>query len=389
MTERLKKLTGKNKNDYEAIAKDLVNKPDIELFKELVENDDFLFDFIKNNVADRIANQINESNYLNLIEFLKYYSPSYEDVIVSAFIKYADDDLTDILLDKFENGTTEEKSYAAKYFAKIQDPLAHDLLRENAYADNDYLAQNCASALANWHDIEAYNLAITKLHSGDDFDELAAVKFLCAYGNKNAVPAIIDSMKHSAMPENIAGEIPYLENLFDLLDNSRDDALLVINYIINGLGEILPLSIVFDFELFEVFEKLINNDNDSKYAVTILNAKEKFDILTENDEYLFDEDKDTKNEILDIKKLLKSVNKKDLEIYVNEELKEDSPLVFTALDFATDIFAIRELLKSNNQTLILKTAEVLKSLGSFDETARTVALLKVTDLNIKNIIRAL
>ena len=47
MTERLKKLTGKNKNDYEAIAKDLVNKPDIELFKELVENDDFLFDFIK------------------------------------------------------------------------------------------------------------------------------------------------------------------------------------------------------------------------------------------------------------------------------------------------------------------------------------------------------
>ena len=74
---------------------------------------------------------------------------------------------------------------------------------------------------------------------------------------------------------------------------------------------------------------------------------------------------------------------------VNEELKEDSPLVFTALDFATDIFAIRELLKSNNQTLILKTAEVLKSLGSFDETARTVALLKVTDLNIKNIIRAL
>ena len=36
-----------------------------------------------------------------------------------------------------------------------------------------------------------------------------------------------------------------------------------------------------------------------------------------------------------------------------------------------------------------KTAEVLKNLGSFDETARTVALLKVTDVNIKAIIRAL
>ena len=146
---------------------------------------------------------------------------------------------------------------------------------------------------------------------------------------------------------------------------------------------------MFDFELFEVFEKLINNYDDSKCAVTILNAKEKFDTLTENEEYLYDEDKDTKNEISDIKKLLKSVNKKNLEKYVNDELKENSPLVFIALDFATDVFAIRELLKSNNQTLILKTAEVLKNLGSFDETARTVALLKVTDINIKAIIRAL
>ena len=120
-----------------------------------------------------------------------------------------------------------------------------------------------------------------------------------------------------------------------------------------------------------------------------MNAKEKFDILTENDEYLFDEDKDTKNEVQDIKKLLKSVNKKELEKYVVEELNENSPFVFTALDFATDVFAVKELLKSNNQTLILKTVEVLKSLDALDETAKTVALLKVTDINIKAIIRSL
>lgn len=387
MSEKLKKLTGKF--GYEAVAKHLINDCDVELFKELVDNDDFLFDFVKNNVADRIASQINENNYRNLLEFIKYYSPSYEDVIVSAFVKYADEDLTDILLDKFEFGTVEEKIYAAKYFAKIQDPLAHDFLRINAYSDNEYLAQNCAYALAQWNDREAYNLAVAKLHCGDDFDELSAVKFLVAYGDKSAVPAIIDTMKSSAMPENIAGEIPYLENLNDLIETSYEDALLVINYIINGLGEILPLSCVFDFDLFDVFEKLINNHTDSKLAVVILNAQEKFEILTENDEYLFDEDKDTKNEIQDIKKLLKSVNKKNLEKHINEELREDSPFVFTALDFAEDVVAIRELLKSSNQTLILKTAEVLKKLGNFDETARTVALLKVTDINIKAIIRAL
>lgn len=191
------------------------------------------------------------------------------------------------------------------------------------------------------------------------------------------------------MAENIAGQIPYLKNLFELLDEDYENALLVLNHIVNGLGEILGLSVVFDFELFEVFEKLMNNFDDSKGAIVLLNAKDKFDILTENDEYLFDEDKDTKNEIFDIKKLLNHIHRKELEKYINDELKEDSPFVFTALEYATDLFAIRELLKSNNQTIILKTVEVLKNLGNLDENTKTVALLKVTDNNIKSIIRAL
>lgn len=321
--------------------------------------------------------------------FLKYYSPSYEDVIVNALVKFADEDLTDDMLNKLESGTVEEKTYAARYFAYVQDPLALDALRTNSHSENDYLTANCASTLAVMNDKESYNVAITGLNNGDDFEKLSAVKFLIAYGSKDALPSIIETMKTSAMAENIAGEIPYLESLFDLLENRYEDGLLTLNYIINGLGEILDLSLVFDFELFEVLEKLINNHDDSKAAIVLLNAKEKFDTLTENDEYLFDEDKDTKNEIQDIKKLLKNVNRKELETHINEELNENSPFVYTALDFATDLISIRELLKSNNQTVILKTAEVLKSLGNLDETAKTVALLKVTDINIKSIIRAL
>ena len=63
MNEDLKKLTGKNKNDYETAAKNLVNLPDVEFFKELVENDGFLFDFVKQNTAQRIENAVNETNY--------------------------------------------------------------------------------------------------------------------------------------------------------------------------------------------------------------------------------------------------------------------------------------------------------------------------------------
>ena len=320
MTENLKKLTGKF--GYEPIAKHLVNDCDTELFKELVESDSFLFDFVKQNVAQRIDAQVNENNYKNLIEFLKFYSPSYEDVIVSALVKYANEDLTDLMLEKFENGTDDEKTYIAKYFAKIQDPLAYEFLKKNSYSENEFLAQNCATTLGQWHDEASYNFAIEKLKDEDDFEKLSAVKFLVAYGDKKAVPMIIDAMKDSAMSENIAGEIPYLEDIFSLMSENFQDALLMLNYIINALGEILPLAVVLDFELFEVFEQLINKSEDSKVAVVLINAREKFETLTENDEYIFDEDKETKNEIFDIKKLLESLNKKELEKSLNEELKE-------------------------------------------------------------------
>ena len=47
----IKKLTGKNPSEYEMVAKSLVDNSDVELFAKLVKQDDFLFDFIKNNVA--------------------------------------------------------------------------------------------------------------------------------------------------------------------------------------------------------------------------------------------------------------------------------------------------------------------------------------------------
>lgn len=389
MNEKLKKLTGKNKNDYERIAAEIVNNADTALFKELVENDGYLFDFVKQNVAQRLAAACNETNYRNLLKFFDYYSPYYDDFIVSTLARYADEDLTDEILDMFENGTTAQKTYCAKFFSYIQDPLALELLRENSYTDNESLNANCAATLGIFQDEASYNDAVRKLWSEDEFEQLSAVKFLVLYGDKKALPEILHAMKNSTMAENIAGEIPYLETIFEILDEQYEDGLLVLNHIVNGLGEIIGLSSVFDYELYDVFERIIRNSNDSKAAVVLLNAQEKFAILTENDEYLFDEDKNTKNEINDIKKLLSGINVKNLKPMILQELNESSPFVYTALDFTDDVFAIRELLKCSNQTIILKTAEVLKKLNNLDEPTKTVALLKVSDENIKSIIRAL
>ncbi len=385
----IKQLTGKNKQEYEAAAAHLVNEADEEMFKALVEKDDFLFDFVKQNVADRIANVLNENNYKNLLSFLKYYSPSYEEVIISTLVKFADEDLTDKMLDIFESGTNSEKTYCAKFFTYIQDPLSIDLLRENAKTDDDFLNANCAAALGAMKEEESYNNAIFNLKSEDEFEQIKAVKFLTAYGNQDALYPIIEAMKTSTMSENIAAEIPYLTDIFTIIENDLENGLLILNNIINGFGEIIPLSSVFDYEMYEVFERLMVHADDSKTAIVLLNANEKFDTLTENDEYLYDEDKDTKKEIIDIDKLLSHINKKELLGFVNQELNENSPFVFTALDFAQDMYAVRELLKCNNQTIIVKTAEILKAHNQLDDTSRQVALLKITDENIKSIIRAL
>ena len=385
----IKQLTGKNKQEYEAAAAHLVNEADEEMFKALVEKDDFLFDFVKQNVADRIANVLNENNYKNLLSFLKYYSPSYEEVIISTLVKFADEDLTDRMLDIFESGTNSEKTYCAKFFTYIQDPLSIDLLRENAKTEDDFLNANCAAALGAMKEEESYNNAIFNLKSEDEFEQIKAVKFLTAYGNQDALYPIIEAMKTSTMSENIAAEIPYLTDIFTIIENDLENGLLILNNIINGFGEIIPLSSVFDYEMYEIFERLMVHADDSKTAVVLLNANEKFDTLTENDEYLYDEDKDTKKEILDINKLLSHINKKELLGFVNQEVNENSPFVFTALDFAQDMYAVRELLKCNNQTIIVKTAEILKAHNQLDDTSRQVALLKITDENIKSIIRAL
>lgn len=376
MNNLIKKLTGKNQSDYEPVARQLINTPDINLFEELVKQDDFLFDFVKQNVAKRLQNACNASNYRNLLALMKIYSPFYEDFIVSTLAKFADENLTDEILEIFENGTDAEKTYAAKYFSHIKDPLALELLREGAFGENEDLAANCAMTLGAFEDRESYTAALEKLNSDDDFEQFNAIRFLISYGDKNALDAIIDAMEKSSMAENIAGEIPYLVDMMTVLKDKR--GLIVLNNIINGLGEILPLSGVFDYNLYEVFEKLDN-------SVVLLNAREKFNTLTENDEYLFDEDKNTKNEVLEIKKLLDSKKIGD----IDKELSEESPFVYTALEFTDNVDAVKALLNSNNQTLILKSAEVLKKLGDWSEEKRIKALKNVKDSNIKSIIEIL
>ncbi len=387
MNEKIKKLTAKNPSVFEPVVFELINKPDVNLFETLVSQDDFLFDFIKQNVAERLKRACHAKNFRNLIPFLKFYSPFYEDAIASTLARFADEDLTDIMLEKFENGTNNEKAYCAKFFSYIQDPLALEILRKYAFDEDYALANNCAATLGVFKDKEGYEIALKKLNSSDDFEQFEGVNFLISYGDKSAIPLLINIMKKSSVSENIAGQIPYLEDLNELIAQDLSSGLLVLNNIINGLGEIVPLTSVIDFNLWEIFNSLANCHENSAITTVLANASIKFEILTENDEYLFDEDKNTKNEIFDIKKLLEGI-KINLAL-VDKELNENSDFILTALEISNNAEKIRNLLTSSNQTLVLKSAEVLKNLGCFDENSRKIALNNISDEQIKAVIKAI
>ena len=124
----IKKLTGKKPSEYEMVAKSLVDNSDVELFRKLVKQDDFLFDFIKDNVAKRIQNACNKENYLHLLDFLEYYSSSYDTMIARVLYSFSGDELLPEMKEYYLNGTESEKAYATKYFSFTDKDSILDLI---------------------------------------------------------------------------------------------------------------------------------------------------------------------------------------------------------------------------------------------------------------------
>lgn len=388
--DKIKQLTSKNQNEYEPIARQLINDADVDLFKDLVSRDDYLFDFVKANVAQRLERACNKDNYKNLLQFLDTYSPYYEDFITSTLAQFADDELVDIMLNKFKSGSDDAKIYSAGFFAYKQDERALELLKEYAFSEDTALSENCARALAKLGNRDGFNQAVEKLSSDDDFEQMKAVNFLVAYQDKSALKYLFEVMKKSHMSENIAEDIPYLVPLPDMLQTEyHEDAILTFCYIVNGLVELIPPSQIIGFRVYEFIEKLLKSSPSGASAVALFLAKDKFNMITENEEYLFDEDKNTKNEVNDVKNLLNSANLYPLTSFLYEELYEDSDFIYFVLEIVRDKDSLVSLLSGDNQTVIIKVMELLKAQNELTDEYRQLALSKITDENLKIVANAI
>lgn len=388
----IKKLTGKNPAEYEFVAKSMVDNSDVNLFAKLVKQDGFLFDFVKSNVAKRLRAACNKENYQNLINFLDYYSPSYDLVIAETLFNFGGIELLPVMKELFLSGNDSKKAYAAKFFSFVENDYLQELLpllRRYAYSDYEPLALNSIELLSKMNDEISKNEAIAKLKSDDEFEQYDAVKFLVTYQAKDALPLILEVMKKSTLSENIASEIPYLISIEELLEQNFDDGILVLSYIVNAIPEIIPPSVTADYNLFGIFENLYINKLTSTSAVLLRLAQEKFAELTSNDEYLYDCDKNTKDEVFAINQLLVGIDSYKLKNLLYDELYDESDFVFFAVDYVDELEELETLLDSTNQTLILKVLTLLKEKGKLAGTHKTHALNNITNKDIKEIIVSL
>ena len=396
LKQNVKTITSKDEKQAIVLLTEMIDNSDTDLFKELVKQSEYLFPFIIDNVCERFEKSIKASNYKNLLNFFDCYSPFYDRIFAMAVKVFGDAETKEKMLHYLKNGSTAQKTYAARYFEKEKNYFSAKNLIDNAFSDDEYLADACAAALGILNEQKSYDIALEKLQSSDDFEALKGLNFFVSYIKNPPMEDIFEALNKSGMPENFAGKIAYIKPLPQLVQEDLKNSLTVTDNILTGFGEILPLSEVFNFELYDTIGMLSETgetEYSSQIASVLLRAKQKFEMLSSNEEYIFDEDKNTKEEIFAINKLLNSFGKgfwgkceKDL----LGELEQDVKRIHSALEIIREnrikeaVPNIIDMLYENeDETIICEGVTTLKAIDGISFLDKDDILSKFENENLK------
>ncbi len=398
-TKTANNLLSKDFKVAQSACCDLINHKDFETFKTLVKNQENIFPFLKDKINKNLVKNVTKENHLNILAFTTLYTPDFEEFIVNGLVKFADEDLTDIMLDKLEGGTIDEKTYAASYFCQINDTLAIEDLNKYALYDNEYLAYNCAKALCAFDDKELYNIALEKIadkNEKDEFENLKYIDFLINYGDKNGFEPIFDYMKNSIFSLAIGINLLNLKSYKELTkENNINFALEIFNKNLEAYPEELPLETLTDYEILDFMEYIINVDKKSALiSALILKANLKFEMFRQNDIYTYNLTKDTKEYLGEICKLLNSKDENfynDLKENLLEAFNEDEPdVLLDALEviseFKIESYAdtiLKKLEETDNDIIICECAKTLKNLGAVQNINKDLIEQKLKNENSK------
>ena len=400
MEQLVKNLTQKNEELAMQSAREIIDGANIAAFEKLCEKSDFLFDFVKNNVCKRFFNASNKSNYKNIIKFFEIYDETYSDVFAQILKKFADDELNYELLELLKNGSDEQKAYCAKYFELAPFEMAKEFLNKEAFSDFSPLCENSVKALAVVKDTSCLNIAYEKLDMKDGFDVLKGIRVLAIYPDLSQLDRIVKAAVNSSMPENAAEEIANAVDMKEfIIDGQNSDRLLLLNSIINGLGEILSLYLLIDYKIFEIARELINQsyeEENSQVSQILLNLYSKCRLFCENEEYTYDEDVDTKNELKKILTLLSNQGESfwdEQKKILFSELETEDKRIIAALQVIKELNLniypekIANLTQNDNEMIVCLAVETLAQIKKTDLINIPEILSKIQNPNIAAIIK--
>ena len=396
----IKNLTQKNEALGMEAAKSILDNSNLDAFAALCEKSDFLFDFVKDNVCKRLYNAANVTNYKNILNLFSVYDDTYADVFVKILSKFGNEDLTKELLAIFEIGSSSQKAYCAKYFEKNHNNAAIENLNQYAFSDDECLSINCIKALSACNNRTGIYTAYEKLKSDDVFEVLKGIRFLTTYPDFSHIDDLVNVAINSSMPENAAQEIANSIDLYEFINEKQtEDRLSLLNSIINGLGEILPLGQVLYYGIFDIIRFLINQsyeEENSQISQILLNMKLKFKLFVENDEYTYDEDIETKNELKKIFVLLNNQGEdfwnEQKQLLVQELSKSERRICATLnlikeMEEFDNVEAIVNLTNSNNELIVCQAIEALNSIGKIEYINVNNILKNIKNENIAAIIK--
>ncbi len=393
-TENANNLFSKDVNTFKSACKDIIENKDFETFLRLCEGADNIFDFIKEKINKGLFEAINGENFKNVFVFMKLYCLDFEEFIINSLVKFANEDLTDTLLEIFEHGDEDEKTYCAAYFERVNDPLALDLLNKYALSDNEALAANCAKALFSFGDKTLFSKAVEELNKEDE-KALRAVEFLASYADKEAFLPMFNYMKKSLCAPNVALALLEIKPFEVLINEDVKSALEIYDVILNAYPEDLPLSTLGFYGVFGFIDYLFDRAEKSPYVCRlILNTKLKFEVFISDDIYTFDLDKNLKNFIKETYDKLQKYNYDFCQNNLKEELlNEDKSRILAALliigdlslaHYAQDILNLAH--KSEDEIVICESVLALKKMNALDKLNKEGILNRLQNEHIKAIV---
>jgi len=399
-------LLKKDKNISQNAANSIINDTNLDAWICLVENADYILDFIKRNATQKLYFACNEQNIFNLFEFLNYHSSDLDDFVASAFAAFCNDEIVERMFKLLDDGTNQQKAYAAKFFSLVHNPNAIELLFEGSKSDYKPLANNCAVALGEMNEQASFDYYVELLSSDDEWKVLNAAEFLSLYGNRDVVLPMLRAMSNSTMSEYISSEIASFDKLYNLFTSDNEEiqelSLECFDNILSGLVHVWPLSVLFDFEVKACLETLLNliqqeGKFNKRCSQLLLKAKNRLELFNQNDQYKFDEDKNTLCELEDICGLLNSYPETFWEAQIDNLLYEldssNGKRVIAALNLIADMkidYVAKDLVKkldANDEKVLCEIIITLSHIGRVSEISNKGEILeKIKNPNLKAII---